>query len=519
MLLDIKTMTTEQKLGMLYCARSFSEEDIEFILELIGKRALGSIQLPPGNQELIDKIKAAADYPIIIVGDAEVGFPTTNLPKIGMNSLAACDNKEYTRAFAKGIIRDGKKAGFNAMWGPVVDITRVNGANRLSRIASDDPKKVSEIAEEIAKVFKENNYISGAKHYPGGEDYYQDTHMEEGTSNVTEKELLEFDLIPYLHLMERGLLPVIMSAHCVFNNIDPEYPATLSKKVMSIIRDKGFDGVIFTDSLAMMGILQKYGEKNVYGMAIAAGNDIILPNYRTPAREAFEYLVKSYEDGVFSEDRLNEAAQRVIKAQEYISREPLNPTEFTKEDEAMLYAIARDCITAVTDDGVSAALGGEDKDKLFVILRRIGSQTTISEEIVENEWYFPTKIADKIKQEFPGSGIEFLPEFSGPAENERVLNAATRYKEVIIITFCESPCYTGTDGLTRRTEAVINALANSGKASTVVHFGNPYALEEISHIKRKIFGYKITESQIYAIDVLKGNIEAKGKLPFNIKFR
>lgn len=42
-------------------------------------------------------------------------------------------------------------------------------------------------------------------------------------------------------------------------------------------------------------------------MVIAAGNDIALPNYRTRGRDAFAMLIKNYENGMFTEERLNEA--------------------------------------------------------------------------------------------------------------------------------------------------------------------------------------------------------------------
>ena len=42
--MNIKNMTLDEKLGMVLCARRFEEEDMEFILELVRKRALGSVQ-------------------------------------------------------------------------------------------------------------------------------------------------------------------------------------------------------------------------------------------------------------------------------------------------------------------------------------------------------------------------------------------------------------------------------------------------------------------------------------------
>ena len=228
-------------------------------------------------------------------------------------------------------------------------------------------------------------------------------------------------------------------------------------------------------------------------------------------------LKKNYEDGAFSEERLNEAVRRVLTAMEFVDTKPENPTSFTEKDRQLLDDVAKDCITAVTEEGYSAALTGEDKDKLFIILTDNGFQADAPEaEITERVWYFPNRIANKIKETFPESGIEFLPEFSSAGDNERVLNMATQYKEVVFITFCTTYAYMGTDGLTRRAESVINALANSKKVSAVVHFGNPYALKYLLPIPRKIYGYKIPDSQIHAIDVLKGNLEAKGTLPYDL---
>ena len=520
MQLKLEEMTTEQKLGMLFCARKFSEEDIEFIIELIKKRALGCVQLPANRPDIIERILPQADYPLLVFNDTEMGFPTSNLPKIPLMSLSACDNKEYYRAFAKGIVNDAKKLGFNGTWGPVIDVLRCDKPCSVYRHFSDDPEKVGTSAEEIAAIYKQNNYLSTGKHFPCGGDCPFDTHMTEGKSKLTKEELIKTDVLPYIYLHKKGLLPCIMTTHVVFSEIDPLYPASLSKKVIDIIRELGFDGVAFTDSFAMMGILQKYGEENIYGMAIAAGNDIVLPNFRHSMRECFEMLKKNYEDGAFSEERLNQAVRRVLKAQEFVAQTPEHPTVFTKEDENLLNSVAKDCLTAIVDKGESIVLDNpESSDRLFIILtENTFDADSDNPEIDVADWYHPEIIAKKIKQEFPNAGIEFIPEFSGQKDNDRVLSAATKYKEVVFISFCSTTSYLGTDSLTKRTEMVLNCLINSEKVSTIVHFGNPFALKSIDHVKRKLLGYMMVDSQKYAIDVLKGNLKAKGKLPYKVDF-
>jgi len=153
-MLDVNSMTLEQKIGMVLCARRFREDDIPFVKELIKKRALGSMQLPAYNPAIVEDVLSVADYPIIVVNDTESGFPTTKLPMIPLISLAATGKKEYYEAYARGIVRDGKKAGFNATWGPVIDIMNGDGPCSAHRKFADNADDVSKAAEIIAQVYK-----------------------------------------------------------------------------------------------------------------------------------------------------------------------------------------------------------------------------------------------------------------------------------------------------------------------------------------------------------------------------
>lgn len=518
-LLKLDEMTTEQKLGMTYCARPNTPEDYAFVFELIKKRALGCVQVAPTRPERVQQIKELADYPILIICDCETGFPTSDIPKIPLIALSACNNDEYYRVFAKGVVTEAKKVGFNGTWSPVVDVLYCDGANRVHRMLSDDPMRVAKASEIIAGVYKSYGYMSSGKHYPGTKENPYDGHMAPTPSNKTVEDLMNVDLVPYKYLLERGLLPSIMTSHNVFKNIDPDNAGTMSPKIQKIIRDMGFDGVTFTDSFAMMAILQKYGEENVLGLAIAAGNDIVLPNYRTRDREAFAMLVKNYEDGMFTEERLDEAVRRVLKLHEFVGAEPECNDPFTDEDLAKFEDMAKDCITAVCDEGVSPALD-PDKKHLFVVL----TDNSFAEddnlmEITTKNWYYPKQIADKIRQEYPEAEVMYLPELPNQHQNEKILNASVQFDDVVFITFCMTQAYLGTDCLTRRVENMIDCINLSGKLAGVVHFGNPFALQPLLHVKRKIFGYTMPKTQLYAIDVLKGSIPAKGTLPFTIEFR
>ena len=531
----IAEMTLEQKLGRLVCARAFiwHEDEVDDVVELIKKRALGGVQIvygkrpsPEVNEKILNAAKEA-NYPLLVMADMERGYPETKLPLVPMCCLSACGKKEYYHAFAKALSKEAKEAGFNGNWGPVVDILGGNNPLNITRKFSDDPIKVAEAAEEISKIFKQNHFFSTAKHFPGGKAQKGaenkapvDSHLMENSSMATIDDILDFSTVPYKKLLEKGYMDCVMSTHTVYKNIDPEYPATLSKKVIDILRkDIGFDGVIFTDSLSMSGIRQKYDMEFTVGRAIAAGHDMLLPCFNTPTKEVIELLKKNYENGVITDERLNEAVRHVLTLQDFVAAEPENPAIFTEEDEMLLNNIAKDCVTAITDEGVSPSLDNTNSKKLFVIIEEEKRMDEESGEISISPWYDSKRVGEVIKKHFPDSELLFLPPLSIPTDHQKALTLTRESDEVILVTQCYCTAYLGTDSLTRRSEAILNALIYTGKVSALLHFGSPYAIKPLFHIPRKIFGYIMPESQDYAVEILAGKAEAKGTMPFSVEFQ
>ncbi len=515
-MLTLEQMTPEQKLGRVLCFRGLHDPDnIEFALEMLKNDACGPIQVTTYatnlRPDLIKTIREAANYPVLIVEDMEVGYPKSKLPKIPLGTLAASNNPEYAKMFAAALAKEAKEAGYNGIWGPIIDIAR----NGNARIAGDTPETVLNTTREIYKTFASYRFQSCGKHYPGGwSDKPIDSHMAAPHSDQTKEDLLRNGIAPYKMLMDEGLLPSIMVGHRIFDKIDPGIPASLSKKVMDIIRELGYDGVIYSDSYAMISILQTFGEKQAYAMGLMAGVDVILPNYRTPMRKVYEMMLESYREGAITDERLDEAVRRIMALEQYCAQEPVDPVPVPENVGEILSMVAKDCITADCDEGLSPAIGTE-KERLFVVLTPMDySGEMVNEEVETVVHYSAKKSIDAIKELFPNCGIELIPEYPKPRDNDRVLTAATRYDEVVFVSFCESAPYMGSDGLTRRIETVINALTLPGKLTALVHFGNPLAVKNLWHIPRKIFGYNATASQPYAFEVLAGKYPAKGKNPY-----
>ena len=64
MFLKLEEMSLEQKLGMVLCARRFQENDVDYIIERVKNHALGCIQGYSQQPEILEKILAAAEYPL-----------------------------------------------------------------------------------------------------------------------------------------------------------------------------------------------------------------------------------------------------------------------------------------------------------------------------------------------------------------------------------------------------------------------------------------------------------------------
>ena len=80
-------------------------------------------------------------------------------------------------------------------------------------------------------------------------------------------------------------LPMAMTAHIVFDAIDPEAPATQSPRMVRLIREEiGFDGLLMTDDLSMKALGGGFGERAA--RSLAAGCDVILHCNGDPAEMA-----------------------------------------------------------------------------------------------------------------------------------------------------------------------------------------------------------------------------------------
>ena len=105
-----------------------------------------------------------------------------------------------------------------------------------------------------------------------------------------------------------------MTAHVLYPALDPDRPATLSRRIATdLLRGElGFRGVLVSDDLGMKAVADRYSIEELAVGAIEAGVDHLL--VREPvARQvaAFEAILRAAEGSAALRARVEESAARV----------------------------------------------------------------------------------------------------------------------------------------------------------------------------------------------------------------
>lgn len=280
-------------------------------------------EAPAQLKELCDSVIAAARpgpvKPFIMVDHEggkvqrlKTGFtvwpPMRNLGETGSEDVAS----ELGTAFA------GELApfGINVNLAPVVDVESEPTNHIQDRSLGKDPELVARLSSAFIKAMQSGGLGACAKHFPAygcapGDSHFELPKVSEGL-DVIEKR----DLVPFRAAVEADV-GFIMTAHAIFEKIDPYYPGTLSEKIVSgmLKGELKFKGVVVSDDVEMGAISKNYPFEDAIYMSVKAGCDLLLVCHKLELVErAFETIIKAAEHSALVPDRLYDAVERVLAA-------------------------------------------------------------------------------------------------------------------------------------------------------------------------------------------------------------
>jgi beta-N-acetylhexosaminidase len=178
------------------------------------------------------------------------------------------------RLGARLMAADLHRLGIDVDCVPLGDVP-VAGADRVigDRAYGETPAKVAAIAAALAEGLMEGGVLPVVKHLPGHGRATADSH-EKLPIVTTDRDVLEpTDFQAFRPLKD---LPLGMTAHVVFTDLDPSAPATTSPTIIGqVIRESiGFGGVLMSDDISMGALTGSIAERT--RAAIAAGCDLVL---------------------------------------------------------------------------------------------------------------------------------------------------------------------------------------------------------------------------------------------------
>jgi len=165
-----------------------------------------------------------------------------------------------------------KQIGVNINTVPVLDI-RIKGASSIigDRAFSENTKIINILGNLCINSFHKNKIGTVIKHIPGHGLAKVDSHKLTPTINAKINYLLKNDFSTFKN--KKSFFA--MTAHIIFNKIDKSNPATQSKKVIQLIRDKiKFNNLLMTDDISMKSL--KNSTKISTQKAFIAGCNLVL---------------------------------------------------------------------------------------------------------------------------------------------------------------------------------------------------------------------------------------------------
>ncbi|MEY3395541.1 MAG: beta-N-acetylhexosaminidase [Verrucomicrobiota bacterium] len=251
-----------------------------------------NIESPSQVRKLTDDLRGVChDEPVLAIDQEGGRVERTKAiaPSLPSAEAFAAEPDEAQIASAGALTADLLRLlGLNLNFAPVLDLDYFpelqNGLNQ--RCWGRDPQDVINRAGIWNRWMRKHGMLGCGKHFPACARAKSDPHHDLPSSDATMDEMMKEDVIPYTALMPE--LDAVMLAHVCFPNLDPDFPASLSKRVIGgwLRGQLGFDEhLVLTDDLDMGAIGKRYGRGEDVKLAISAGNDLAMICHQTMTAE------------------------------------------------------------------------------------------------------------------------------------------------------------------------------------------------------------------------------------------
>lgn len=417
----IAGMTTEEKIGQLFVNMG-SERSEEYLKDVLEKYKIGAVRYNPGTAKEVHEqnriLQENAKIPLLIAANTEAGGngACTDGTEIGQEvKIGATDDPKYAYEMGRVSGIEAAAVGCNWSFAPITDINR-NWRNPIisARSFGDDPDRVLEMSKAYMKGFMESNMVCAMKHFPGDGIDERDQHLSNSVNTYSTEEWDETFGKVYAGMIEVGV-HTVMAGHIMLPSyqkyfhptmeMDQMLPATLSKELINdLLKGKlGFNGMVVTDASHMVAMTSAMKRSKMLPTAIAAGCDMFL--FFNDPEEDFGYMMEGYEQGIITEERLEDALRRILGIKAYLGLHKKKKEEIVPPAEGL----------SVIGSEEFHKIAREVSEKAITLVKNIGkSPLPISPKTQKRILLVPQETANPFAFMMGGKGkkkpVEYLKE-------------------------------------------------------------------------------------------------------------
>ena len=328
----LATLTPEERLGQLIVpivGNNDTPEQRAVIRNDIEKYHIGGLLFSKGtlaSQEALTIFgqELSTKVPLMITTDSEWGLfmRLTDAVRFPRNMALGCIN--HTRnsdgtnlrdslmyEYGAEVGRECRALGISVNFAPVLDINS-NPKNPVigNRSFGDNLINVASAALSYSSGLEDAGVLAVGKHFPGHGDTDKDSHKTLPLLSHTQWRMETFEMRPFQEFVRAGF-GGIMVGHLEVPSLEPTsgMPSSASEKIIDgYLRKKfGFNGLVFTDGLAMEGA-RKY--PNFCVKSLNAGVDILLDPI--VLSDQWKSMLTAISNGKLSQELIDYKCKRVL---------------------------------------------------------------------------------------------------------------------------------------------------------------------------------------------------------------
>ena len=410
---------------------------------------------------------------------------------------------------------EGRALGIHVSFGPVLDVNN-NPANPVigARSFSEDPRLTARLGAALVRGVQEHGMLATGKHFPGHGDTETNSHLTLSTVTANRARLDSVELVPFRAAIDAGV-GAIMTYHGILPALDSTgVPATLSPRVLTgLLRDSlAYRGVLITDAMDMIGVLEQFGLAEASRRAVSAGADVLL--MPSDVRATIDAVVAGVREGRYTEARIDASVRRLLELKRqfnlersrFVSLDSVRAVVGDTANVAVARRVAERGIVLVKDSARLVPLA--DRRALRVLSLTYARRTDLGAGVGFNSEL--RRAYDAVRSEFVSSE-DVAPDF------QRLLRLADSADVVVVGSYVNISSTTATAGTPRAFLDFLAQLRARQSRMVLVSFGTPYLLQQAPSISSYMIAWGPSQaSQQAAARALLGANAITAKLPISI---